>query len=251
MRNIKGYQIAVTMFVLASGSAFGQALYIAPSGDVGVGTELPIASLEVTRADGSSQVLVNETSEASAPRTLFRLQNKGNTKFGVLNTDAGVEWAFANPGNDFRLSRQGSGVVEMTIKNNGDLIIAGVLTENSDVNSKTAITPVDPNEILEKVAALPISQWEYKDARGEPHIGPMAQDFHAAFGLGKSETGISTLDTSGVALAAIKALVAQNQALAAELESLKEQQAQTQAALVHLLERSQAGQTVQAEFKVQ
>ncbi|MEE4172640.1 MAG: tail fiber domain-containing protein [Xanthomonadales bacterium] len=235
--------IAISAVALST-TAFSQALYVAPSGDVGVGTDLPISSFEVTRADGSSQILVNEMSETSAPRTLFQLRNKGNTKFGVLNTDLNVEWSFANPGTDFRLSRQGSGAVEMRVLNNGDLVIAGVLTENSDVNAKTAITPVDPETILEKVAALPINQWEYKDARGEPHIGPMAQDFHAAFGLGKSETGISTLDTSGVALAAIQALVAQNRQLTEELEALKQQQAATQAALTQLLDDQGAAEPV-------
>ena len=35
----------------------------------------------------------------------------------------------------------------------------------------------------------------------------MAQDFHAAFGLGSDDKTISTLDSDGVTLAAIKGLV--------------------------------------------
>ncbi|MEO8740656.1 MAG: hypothetical protein ABI537_13275, partial [Casimicrobiaceae bacterium] len=38
------------------------------------------------------------------------------------------------------------------------------------------------------------------------HMGPMAQDFRAAFGLGETDTGISTVDADGVALAAIQGL---------------------------------------------
>ena len=34
----------------------------------------------------------------------------------------------------------------------------------------------------------------------------MAQDFYAAFGVGKNETTITTIDADGVALAAIQAL---------------------------------------------
>jgi hypothetical protein len=37
-------------------------------------------------------------------------------------------------------------------------------------------------------------------------MGPVAQDFHAAFGLGSDDKGISTVDADGVALAAIQAL---------------------------------------------
>ena len=62
-------------------------------------------------------------------------------------------------------------------------------------------------EILEKVASLPLSTWNY---RSEPaafrHLGPMEQYFKAAFGLGETDTGITTVDADGVALAAIQGL---------------------------------------------
>lgn len=186
------------------------AIDINAAGDVGFGVASPTASVHVLRGDGSAKILVEEASATAAPRTLFQLSNEGNTKFGMVNTEASVEWAFANPGTGFRLSQQGSGVVEMEILNNGNMTIAGALTENSDVNAKTKITAVSPESILQLVSKLPISQWEYKDARGERHIGPMAQDFYAAFGLGGTETGISTLDTAGVALVAIQALQKEN-----------------------------------------
>jgi len=197
-------------------------LMLSSTGKLGMGTNAPEADIHVKHSNGTAKILVEETSGAAAPRTLFQLKNKGNTKFGVLNTEAGVEWAFANPGTGFRLSRQGSGVVEMEILNNGNMVIAGALTQNSDVNAKTAIADIDPEEILGLVSELPVSQWEYKDARGETHIGPMAQDFYAAFGLGASETGISTIDTAGVALVAIQALVERNKSLESDVENLKQ-----------------------------
>jgi hypothetical protein len=49
----------------------------------------------------------------------------------------------------------------------------------------------------------------------------MAQDFHSAFGLGRNERGISTLDSAGVALAGIQALVEENRTLRSELEEVK------------------------------
>ena len=61
--------------------------------------------------------------------------------------------------------------------------------------------------MLEKVLGLPISEWSYKaDASGARHVGPMAQDFRAAFGLGHDDKTISFHDPAGVALAAIKGL---------------------------------------------
>lgn len=77
----------------------------------------------------------------------------------------------------------------------------------SDRDAKRDIAPVDGDDILRRVAAMPISVWSYKDASpGVRHIGPMAQDFRAAFGTGDNDRCIPTVDANGVALAAIQAL---------------------------------------------
>ena len=69
---------------------------------------------------------------------------------------------------------------------------------------------------------MPVSTWNYTSQ--DPsirHIGPMAQDFYATFGVGEDERRISTIDADGVALAAIQALYAENQALKAELAGME------------------------------
>ncbi|MGD0262038.1 MAG: tail fiber domain-containing protein, partial [Verrucomicrobiota bacterium] len=97
----------------------------------------------------------------------------------------------------------------------------------SDRNAKEAFTAINPRTVLEKVTALPITEWKYKaEADGSKHLGPMAQDFHAAFGLnGTDDKHIATVDESGVALAAIQGLnqkvESENAALRAENASLK------------------------------
>jgi hypothetical protein len=63
------------------------------------------------------------------------------------------------------------------------------------------------------VAALPIDAWSYKSDRGVRHLGPMAQDFFAAFGTGVDDLHITSIDEDGVALAAIKALHTENEML--------------------------------------
>lgn len=77
----------------------------------------------------------------------------------------------------------------------------------SDRNLKEKFVEIDSIKVLEQVAAMPITTWNFKD--DDPalrHIGPMAQDFHQAFGLGLDNRHISTTDADGVALAAIQAL---------------------------------------------
>ncbi len=70
-----------------------------------------------------------------------------------------------------------------------------------------AAEPVNGFQILEGVASLPISTWRYhwEDPQVR-HLGPMAQDWAATFGLGVNDTTIATVDASGVALVSIQAL---------------------------------------------
>ena len=77
----------------------------------------------------------------------------------------------------------------------------------SDRNTKTALTPVDPQSILQGLVALPITQWRFSaEPEAVRHLGPMAQDFRATFGLGHDDKSISMLDGQGVALASIQGL---------------------------------------------
>ena len=87
------------------------------------------------------------------------------------------------------------------------MTIGGTLTEGSSREVKQAIKLIDGLEILEMVADLPLALWSYRhDNTGVRHIGPMAEDFFSIFGLGRNNNGIASLDTSGVALAAIQGL---------------------------------------------
>ena len=77
----------------------------------------------------------------------------------------------------------------------------------SDRNQKKNIAPVDAKAVLEKVSRLPISTWSYRsEPDGIRHLGPMAQDFKAGFGLGDDDRTYYAVDAQGVALAAIQAL---------------------------------------------
>lgn len=67
--------------------------------------------------------------------------------------------------------------------------------------------PVNGFEILDKVLDLPISVWSYTfDDPTVRHLGPMAQDWAAAFGLGDTDRMIDMVDANGVALVCIQAL---------------------------------------------
>ena len=103
----------------------------------------------------------------------------------------------------------------------GNILASGTITGSSDRNVKRDFTPVNSSEVLEKVAALPISTWSFIDDQGVRHLGPMAQDFHSAFNVGMDDKHISMVDADGVALAAIQGLNQKLNDKAAEVRELK------------------------------
>jgi hypothetical protein len=89
---------------------------------------------------------------------------------------------------------------------NGNVWVRGSVFSGSDRNLKENFTAVNADDILGKVATMPITRWNYKADPLAEHIGPVAQDFRAAFGLGSDDKSIAMVDGDGVALAAIQGL---------------------------------------------
>jgi hypothetical protein len=113
---------------------------------------------------------------------------------------------------------------------------AGQWRDNSDKNLKENFADVDKGELLAKVSTLPVTQWNYKvDSAETIHIGPVAQDFFASFGVGDDDKSLSALDVAGVSLAAIQELSKRNRAQKAEIDTLKTQVSELQELVRKLL----------------
>ncbi len=83
----------------------------------------------------------------------------------------------------------------------------GAWTDVSDAALKENFAPADPQAILARLAALPVQSWNYQaEGSGVRRLGPTAQDFYAAFGLGSDDKHISGVDAHGVAFLAVQAL---------------------------------------------
>ncbi|MEU5215018.1 tail fiber domain-containing protein [Streptomyces sp. NPDC020807] len=77
--------------------------------------------------------------------------------------------------------------------------------------------------VLDAVAALPVGTWRYLwEPEGVRHLGPMAQDWHAAFGFNPDDTRIPVVDGLGVSLVCIQALQRHVEDLRAEVAVLRE-----------------------------
>ncbi|MGD8599457.1 MAG: tail fiber domain-containing protein [Anaerolineae bacterium] len=169
---------------------------------------------------------------ASTRNNSLRARLNGGATF-VLNDDNWVRlWTYTN-----HLIDTSTGA---------HLTTGGTWTNDSDQEAKENFAPVDGQDVLAQVVAMPIQTWNYKaEDPAVRRMGPTAQDFYAAFGLGEDERHISTIDADGVALAAIQGLYEQVQEQAARIQALEAENATMQQMLEDLSVRLAALEAAQ------
>jgi hypothetical protein len=215
-------------------------LVVDGNGDVGLGILAAEERLHIRQADGPVKFLIDgEAPTIQAERTaddvdntviLLDLINNGQVNLRYTNNKDGTNrrWNTGVDNDDqYFISRSGTGAIEFILDSSGDVTTTGTVNGISDVNMKKDFEPVSPEDVLDKVMNLPISTWQFKkDVAGARHMGPMAQDFYAAFGLGDDERHIAYSDTAGVALSAIQGLTnyvkALEEKIAAQEERIRE-----------------------------
>ncbi len=180
-----------------------------------------IALIEMLQVGGMSSFRVEE----EAPKSSVHIDEVGNVGVG---TDAPVgrihvvSEAGAEQGRDI-----------FVLDESGNVELGGVLTEASSRLLKENFTPVEVEQVLEALQSLAITTWSYK-GDSERHMGPTAQDFYAAFGLGASAERLAPLDVNGVVLAAIQAYASRIESQSSEVTALEAEQAALLARLAAL-----------------
>jgi hypothetical protein len=124
--------------------------------------------------------------------TNFVLGIQSSVQYSRVGVGSGFAWYAGGAHNDNTFN-SGGGTTLMTLTGSG-LIVNGILASSSDRNMKENFASVRPREML------------YKADTATRHVGPMAQDFYAAFNVGPDDKHIATVDADGVALAAIQGL---------------------------------------------
>lgn len=175
-------------------------LHIAPNGSIGIGTAAPEVPLHVVR-------------NAGALTNLLRLSNNGGIQFLLDRTDPGAnDWQFSNFNQSFQISVPGTPTGQFTLVSNGDLqisnrVFAVAFIPSSARDLKEDFAPVDGRDVLARLAAMPVTEWSFRsDPTRQRHIGPVAEDFQAAFGLGQEGKGLNLTDVNGVTIAALQGL---------------------------------------------
>lgn len=253
--NIGNYSVAIGENVRASGDngvAFGVRSTAANVSSVAIGednTASGAASVALgyhahTNTKQGSFVFSDRSSadstRASHPhQATFRVAcglvvyTSSNLSTGVAFGGAGV----SNLGSVCPTAQFGQSGTMIATSTGAFLSTGGTWTNASDVNRKHRFATVAGEDVLLRLRQLSIGTWSYRvEDDAVRHLGPTAQDFRAAFGLGRDETSIATVDADGVALAAAQALERRTAAQAEEIRGLREENA----ALRERLERLEA-----------
>ncbi len=211
------------------GDAATHTLVLRSNRRVGIGAPHPLQDLHI--GDGTGVPTIRLSDWGPSPRT-FDLRVKDNQLqvFDATGNRIPLRIKPAATNNTLVLSRSGRvgiGIANPTqaLAVKGNIVATGSITPMSGRAAKAAFAPIDAAAVLEALAALDVTSWSYRhDPAAVRHIGPTAEDFAAAFGIGDpSGGGIATVDADGVALASIQALLARVADLEAQVISLQAQ----------------------------
>ncbi|MEM9293991.1 MAG: tail fiber domain-containing protein, partial [Acidobacteriota bacterium] len=161
--------------------ARSNAILIDSDNNIGFGTPSPDASLHVVTTQDSNF-------------GGLRVENlgTGNIQTQFANTSGGWEWRQTFRAGDLIFDSQEDGDNELELDTAGNLTVVSV-TESSDRALKENFEAVDRSAVLSKIVELPITRWNYIEQGADvKHVGPMAQDFYGAFGVGKDDRHIAT-----------------------------------------------------------
>ena len=219
---------------------------ITSGGLVGVNTASPASRLQVTGSepahDGKGAAVEISNTATGGGNWYLRTGATGNsTPAGgfSLATDSAYYFTITSTGKVGLGTNNNQNLTHNLSMGDGAYEDGGAWTNASDRNLKEGFAPVDGADLLSKLNAIPMQTWKYKAETGSVrHLGPMAQDFRAAFALGQDDKHISTVDEGGVALAAVQELYRQGLTKDATIRQQREQIQN----LTQQVEQLQAGQ---------
>jgi hypothetical protein len=234
--NIGDYSVAFGQDVRASASnatAFGLRSTAAQQSSFAVG--------EDNTASGAASVAMGYHAHTNARQGSFVFSDRSSVDTLRAGVNHSANWRTSGGFRIFTSSNLSTGVTLQSgasVSNWGQtnaviststgayLSTGGVWTNVSDVNRKRNFIAVDGEDLLSRIRGLSITTWGYKvEDDSVRHLGPTAQDFKAAFGLGSDEKAIGAVDADGVALAGVKALDARSLDQAKRIDMLEKENA--------------------------
>ena len=247
--NIGDNSVAMGGYTVASGgysTAIGNSTTASGLGDTAIG-------VSNTASGGGSTALGTLTTASGVFSTALGIwtiaSGVGSTAIGSFASTNGMEGSFVYGDYSTQSNVEAAANNQFVVRASGGFRFrtaadlgtgcdlpagSGVFACTSSRQAKDSVRAVDVDTVLARLRAVPVTSWSYMGETGVRHMGPFAEDFHAAFALGVDNTSIGLLDIDGVNLAAIQALDARTQRLQEENAAIKAELAALRQAMVAL-----------------
>ena len=268
--NMNDFTFAGGDQVIASGQlafAFGNQVTVSSTVGVGFGSSVTVSGTAgfssgasnvcsgfactaigyTVRAGGQGSVALGYRTTANNDYAVaigYRASNNTHTGTMAMGDESTTDSVRNQADNEFRIRYNGGIRLRVSTAANGNTPGAGgnvgcdltvavpSWTCASSRTLKENFLTVDGEGVLAKLRTLPITTWTMIGGEGNiRHMGPVAEDFYGAFGLGLGETTIGLGDIDGVNLAAAKALEARTSQLQQQLDAERQARATETAAL--------------------
>ncbi len=230
--SFNGFASGVGAIALGSGAqaTADDAVAIGPSS---IASGLASTTIGPSIALGSFSVAIGLQNRAAGNFSMAfgknaRCSNQGSCVIGDASAGFSSDSVYSTANNQMTMRYTGGFRLFTTMNLSSGVAVSaggGSWASVSDRRKKENFRDIDVESILTKVAALKITNWNYKSQPASVrHIGPVAQDFYAAFGLDGqgNDTTINTIDIDGVNMAAIQALEKRTTQLQQENEALRQ-----------------------------
>lgn len=218
-------------------TAYGHSSIAMGSNTVATGNQSMAAGIHATAAGESSTAIGSNVAAYGNQATVLGTNATTSAGGSFVYGDASTTTSFvtASAPNQFVVRASGGFLLRTATDLSTGCNLptgSGTWSCTSSRFAKNNFADLNGDAVLGKIARMPIQTWSYRTEPGRVrHVGPTAQDFRAAFGLGTDDKTISLVDIDGINLLGVQALERRTRALEQENAELRARLERLEAAL--------------------
>lgn len=212
------------LFIVGNGTANDQrsnALVVRANGNVGIGVPAPFATLDIMGPSSQQQLRLRSTTNDFVRIRMFNAVNTlpywdiASITHASQSASAYMNFFYSQSGN--------TGLNVLSLQGNGNAILAGTLTQNSDARLKKDITRIeDPMDAISQVSGYHY-QWKDEARETGTQTGLLAQEVEKVMPelVKTDDKGVKSVNYNGLIPYMLEALKAQQSTIAGQQQQIE------------------------------